>query len=266
MNSLHGLVAIVTGAGSGMGRASALALAGHGASVVCTDIRKSANPDGFEVDKDIDTDELIRARGGKAAYLKVDVRHAAEIEAAVAVAVSRFGRLDIMVNNAGLFTSLVTADQQSEEDWDLTMAVNAKGVWLGSKYALRQMMAQPPRANGARGRIINTASVGGQSGLHLEPAYCASKGAVLALTRQMATDFGPHHIGVNAVMPGVIQTAMTRVPLSDVTTVGFLHQVTPFPCLGTAEDVANAVAFLASDEASFINGAALAVDGGFLAF
>jgi NAD(P)-dependent dehydrogenase (short-subunit alcohol dehydrogenase family) len=146
------------------------------------------------------------------------------------------------------------------------MAVNAKGVWLGCKFALRQMMQQEPLPSGLRGRIINIASVGGASGLHMEPAYCASKGAVLALTRQLAIDFGPHNITSNAIMPGVIQTAMSRDPLSVPAIEAQLKQITPFPRLGMPDDVGRIVAFLASDASAFVNCAALPVDGGFLAF
>jgi NAD(P)-dependent dehydrogenase (short-subunit alcohol dehydrogenase family) len=265
MMQLQDRVALVTGAASGMGRATALALAARGAAVMCTDIRKSAKGEGYETDIEVDTDDLIRRDGGKADFRTCDVSAALDVEAAVAAAVEQFGRLDIMVNNAGIFTKLETIIDQSEADYDLTMTINAKGAWLGCKYALSQMIAQDPLASGLRGRIINIASVGGELGLGGEPAYCASKGAVLALTRQLAVDFGPQHINVNAIMPGVIRTAMTREPMSDDAMVAGLQQITPFPRLGTAGDVGGTAAFLASDEAAFINGVAIAVDGGWLA-
>ncbi|QCR10329.1 glucose 1-dehydrogenase [Brenneria rubrifaciens] len=259
------MTAVVTGGGSGMGRAIALELAAQGASVLVADMRAGPKPGGYDVEPEFDTHELIRRRHGAAQFQQTDVSKAAQVQAAVAVAVEAYGRLDIMVNNAGVVTSLETVVDQSEADWDLTMAVNAKGVFLGCKYAVAQMMAQPPRANGARGQVINIASVAAQAGLPLEPAYCASKGAVLALTRQVAADFGPQHIRVNAILPGIIQTAMSREPLSDEKTVAALRQINTFPRFGTVDDVAAAVAFLASDAAGFINGAGLAVDGGKLA-
>lgn len=165
MEQLQDRVALVTGAASGMGRATALALAARGAALMCTDIRKSAKGEGYEADVDVDTDDLIRRNGGKAEYRRCDVSAALDVEAAVAAAVEQFGRLDIMVNNAGIFTKLETIIDQSEADYDLTMTINAKGAWLGSKYALRQMIAQEPLTSGLRGRIINIASVGGELGL-----------------------------------------------------------------------------------------------------
>jgi Dehydrogenases with different specificities (related to short-chain alcohol dehydrogenases) len=265
MTSLAGLTALVTGANSGIGRGIALSLAHHGANVVVTGLNTSPRAGGYEAEPAVDTDALIRERGGQAIFVRTDVTVAGDVEAAVAAAVAAFGRLDVMVNNAGAFTGLATIIDQSEEDYDLTMAVNAKGTFMGCKYAIRQMMAQAPREGGQRGSIVNIASVGSVSGLHLEPAYCASKGAVLALTRQLATDFGPQHIRSNAILPGVVQTAMSRVPLSDEGTVGFLRQFNTFPRFGDAGDIGEAAAFLASDAAGYVNGAALAVDGGFTA-
>jgi NAD(P)-dependent dehydrogenase (short-subunit alcohol dehydrogenase family) len=188
------------------------------------------------------------------------------MEAAVAMAVQRHGRLDVMVNNAGIFTSVATVIDQSEEDFDLTMAVNCKGVFLGCKYAVRQMMDQQPRANGARGQIVNIASIAAERGLQWEPAYCASKGGALALTKQVAADFGPHHIRANAILPGLIQTSMSREPLSNDKIVEQLKLYNTFPRFGTVQDIADAAAFLASDQAGFVNGAGIAVDGGKMAF
>jgi NAD(P)-dependent dehydrogenase (short-subunit alcohol dehydrogenase family) len=265
MSTLVGLTALVTGANSGIGRAIALRLAEYGANVVVTGLNRHPKEGGYEADTRFATDELIDARGGNAIFQPADVTIAVDVEAAVAAAVAKYGRLDIMVNNAGIFTGLATIIDQTEDDYDRTMAVNAKGAFLGCKYAIRQMMIQPARANGARGSVINISSVGGQSGLHLEPAYCASKAAVLGLTRQLATDFGSQGIRTNAIAPGIVQTAMTRGALSDDATVSFLKQFNTFPRFGTGNDVGEATCFLASDAAGYINGATLAVDGGFLA-
>ena len=265
MASLAGLTALVTGANSGIGRAIAVRMAANGANVVVTGLQQRLKEGGYEAEQDVTTDELIRSRGGKAIFVRTDVTIAADVEAAVAAAAEAFGRLDVMVNNAGTFTGLTTIVDQTEEEYDQTMAVNAKGTFFGCKFAIRQMMAQSARDGGCRGSIVNISSVGGASGLHLEPAYCASKGAVLALTRQLATDFGPQNIRTNAILPGVIQTAMSRGPLSDEGAVSFLRQFNTFPRFGTVEDISEAASFLASDAAGYVNGAALAVDGGFLA-
>ncbi|KFA23462.1 SDR family oxidoreductase [Xanthomonas vasicola] len=262
MRALDGKVAIVTGATTGIGRGIAVALARAGAKIVVGDIIRLPREGSYDERPDLTTAELIAEIGGSATFAECDVTQSTALSGAVDAAVSLFGRLDIMVNNAGIFTRLETIIEQSEEDYELTMAVNAKSVWLGCKFALRQMMRQEPLPGRSRGRVINIASAAGVSGLPLEPAYCASKGAVLALTRQLAVDFGPHGIGVNAIMPGPIKTVMTRSALEDPETAARFRQATPFSRLGTAGDIAAAAAFLAGDEAEFINGAAIAIDGG----
>jgi len=184
------------------------------------------------------------------------------IEALVHSAVSSFGRLDVMVNNAGIFTGLHTIVDETEEQYDRTMAVNGKSVWLGSKFAIRQMLTQEP-TNGSRGRIVNVASVGGLVGLAQEPAYCAAKGAVVNLTRQLALDFAPERINVNAVCPGYLATAMLRPYLDNPQVNKALHARSPWPELGTAQDVAKAVTFLSTEQSRWITGTLLTVDGGF---
>ena len=138
-----------------------------------------------------------------------------------------------MVNNAGIFTGLHTIVDETEDEWDRTMAVNAKSVWLGCKFAIRQMLTQEP-VDGSRGRIVNIASIGGLVGLAAEPAYCAAKGAVVNLTRQLAVDFAPERINVNAVCPGFLATAMVRPFLDDPELNQVLHAKSPWPELGTA--------------------------------
>lgn len=263
--SVNGLVALITGGGSGMGRATAVTLAARGALVVVTDVQKARRTGDYGDDVEMDTDDLIRSLGGKAAFLLCDVTKAADVKAAVDFTVETFGRLDIMVNNAGVAAPTYSVVDQPEEDYEFVMAVNAKGVFLGSKYAIGQMLKQAPRVGGRRGSIVNIASIAARVGLAGMPAYCASKGAVLALTRQLAVEFGPQNIRSNAVLPGVVSTSMTRIPLSDTDNVANLHSLTPLPNFGTPQDVAEAIAFLASDHNSFINGAELAVDGGLLA-
>ncbi len=260
---LENQIAIVTGSSSGNGRAIALALSSSGATVVCADLNKKARQEGYEEDIEVDTDDVIQRRGGKAVYVQADVRSASQVQGLVTRAASDFGRLDIMVNNAGIFPGLHTILDESEEVFDSAMAVNAKGVWLCCKYAITQMLTQEPLETASRGKIVNIASVAALIGLGHHPAYSASKAAVVNLTRQLAVTFGPQRINVNAVCPGLIPTAMTR-PTNRETEEwhrGAL-QGTPWPHLGTPQDVAHCVLFLTSPEAEWITGTILSTDGG----
>lgn len=264
---LDGKVAAVTGSSSGNGRAVALAFTREGAAVVCSDIRKSARKGGYEGDIQTDTDDVIRNEGGRAEYLDCDTTKASDVQELVERAVSAFGRLDIMVNNAGVFTGLHTIVDETEEQYDFTMAVNAKGVWLGCKYAIAQMLEQEDTGGGetSRGRIVNIASIGGLVGLAAEPAYCASKGAVVNLTRQLAVDYAPERINVNAICPGFLATAMVRPFLDDPELNERLHELSPWPHLGTAEDVGRLALYLASDDAEMVTGSTQVLDGGYTA-
>jgi NAD(P)-dependent dehydrogenase (short-subunit alcohol dehydrogenase family) len=265
MARLDGRTAVVTGSSSGNGRAIALALAREGANVVCSDIRREARPEGYEGDIEQPTDALIADLGVGVEYRDCDTRRLAQVREVVALAASSFGRLDIMVNNAGVFTNLHTILEETEEEWEFTMAVNATGVWNGCKAALQQMMDQPDPGEGSRGKVINIASIGGLVGLAAEPAYCASKGAVANLTRQLAIDFAHERINVNAICPGFLATAMVRPFLEDPELHKVLHDKSPWPHIGEAEDVARAAVFLASDESRWVSGANLTVDGAYTA-
>jgi NAD(P)-dependent dehydrogenase (short-subunit alcohol dehydrogenase family) len=255
---LQNKIAIVTGSSSGNGRAIALALSAAGATIVCADLDKKARKEGYEKDLEIDTDDVIRKQGAKACYVQTDVRRAPEVENLVARTVSDFGRLDIMVNNAGVGAGLHTIVDETEEQYDLVMAVNAKGVWHCCKYAITQMLKQEPLETGSRGKVVNIASVAALIGGGRHPAYSASKAAVVNLTRQLAVTFGPQRINVNAVCPGLIPTAMTRPasPEDEEWHKGTL-QYTPWPRLGTSQDVAHCVLFLSSPESEWITGVAL---------
>jgi hypothetical protein len=262
---LHGKNAIVTGSSSGNGRAIAITLARHGANVLCSDIQREARDGGYEGDIQRPTDEVVAELGVNANYQECDTTNALQVQALINTAATEFGSLDIMVNNAGVFTGLHTIVEETEEQWDFTMAVNAKGVFLGCKYALQQMLAQPDHDQPSRGKIINIASIGGLVGLAAEPAYCASKGAVVNLTRQIAVDYAPERINVNAICPGFLATAMVRPFLEDPELNKALHENSPWPNLGTAQDVADATLFLASEESRWVSGANLAVDGAYTA-
>ena len=260
---LDNQIAIVTGSSSGNGRAIALALSSAGATVVCADLNKNARKEGYEEDIEIDTDNVIQRRGGKAVYVQADVRCASEIENLMTRTISEFGRLDIMVNNAGVGTGLHTILEELEEGYDFVMAVNTKGVWLCCKYAIAEMLKQEPLESGSRGKIVNIASVAALIGRARHHAYSASKAAVVNLTRNLAVMYGPQRININAVCPGLIPTALTR-PTTPETEQWHRDalQDTPWPRLGTSQDVAHCVLFLASPEAEWVTGIALAVDGG----
>lgn len=263
-NRLADKVAVVTGSSSSNGRAIALALAAEGAPVVCSDFRREAREGGYETDILTATDDVIRANGGKAEYVETDAASYSAMENLVASAVSSFGQLDVMVNNAGIFTALHTIVDETEDEYDQTMAVNAKSVWLGCKFAIRQMLTQEP-VGGSRGRIVNIASIGGLVGLAGEPAYCMAKGAVVNLTLQLAVDFAPECININAVCPGFLATAMVRPFLDDPELNKVLHDKSTWPELGTAEDVAKASVFLSMSDARWATGTLLTIDGGFTA-
>ena len=253
---LAGRVALVTGGGSGIGRATVRRFVAEGAAVAVLDVRGDAAAE---------TVELVPE--GSAIALTADVTVAAEVDAAVDAAVERFGRLDVLINNAGSFGALGSVEIIDEKDWDRCMAVNVKGVHLCARAALRHFAP----ASGESAAIVNIASVAGLVGIGWASAYCASKGAVVALTRQMALDLGPRRVRVNAICPGTVLTPMSE-PLLAVRgggdlAAGIAMTVEKYPIgrLGAPDEIANLALFLASEEASFLTGSIVAADGGMTA-
>ncbi|PIV10311.1 MAG: hypothetical protein COS49_01175 [Candidatus Portnoybacteria bacterium CG03_land_8_20_14_0_80_41_10] len=250
--NLKDRVALVTGARRGIGEGIALALAQAGAKVVVTDV------DQDDCQKVVDQ---IKESGQDGLALKVDVSNKEDVEEAVQKTVEKFNRIDILVNNAGI-AQFKPFLELTEEEWDRTLDINLKGMFLCSQAAAREM------AKNKYGRIVNTASIAsGQVGVgFLNIAhYCASKGGVTALTEALALELAPLGINVNAVGPGIIETPMTKDILSDEKTKEGLMARIPKKRLGQPKDVASAVVFLASEEADYITGVILFVDGGWLA-
>jgi glucose 1-dehydrogenase len=255
---LAGRVAIVTGSSSGLGRAIAIRLAAEGARVVVSDVRGDPKEGGEP------TEAVIAAAGGTGVRIPADVSRAEDVDALVTAAVGRFGRLDVMVNNAGIAgPASKSLLETTDSDWDAIMAVNLRGVFLCCRRAIGEMIAQEPIGE-VRGRVINISSQHGMIGPPGHVAYATSKGGVVNLTHQLAVDYGRHGILVNAVAPGKIVTGPAS--LANPENVAYSHARTPFSRLGRPEDVAGATAFLASDDALYISGTNLLVDGGWMAY
>ncbi|KAF2187953.1 short-chain dehydrogenase/reductase-like protein [Zopfia rhizophila CBS 207.26] len=264
---LQNKVAIITGASSGIGRTTALAYAREGAIIVCSDIRQEARGEKPE-SSNLTTMQELQNLGAKSIFVKCDTSSAQEVEELVKKAVEEYGRVDVMVNNAGI--AIEATDPRPvwdypEENWDKTMAVNLKGVFLGCKYASRQMKSQEPHPNGDRGWIINLSSVLGLGGTPASAGYVSSKHGVMGLTKTVAWDCAEHRIHVNAICPGCTdtRTSMTKAAFDVSEVKSQLERQHPFRGLGEAEDIAKAAVFLASEECSWITGIGLPVDGGY---
>jgi glucose 1-dehydrogenase len=250
----------VTGSSSGIGRAIALRLARDGFWVLLADVRRDPLTGGEP------TDELIARDGGGGEFIEADVCRPADCAALVARAVARTGSLDVLVNNAALAGAhskplLETAD----DDFDAIVSVNLRGPFLLCREAVRQMITQPPRGD-ARGRIVNITSQHGMVGAPGHFAYAVSKGGLVQLTRQIAVEHGRDGIICNAVAPGKIVTGTAGDLSQDPSGAAYVRSRTPFGRLGEPQDVAAAVAFLASDAATYISGVNLMVDGGWMAY
>ena len=246
---LVGHVALVTGGGSGIGRAVCLRLGDEGAAVVVADVIPETARE---------TAALCEERGAASLALTMDVASAEDVERALDAAWARFGRVDILVNNAGVM-SYRPLLYIKEADWDRTLAINAKGVFLCSQAAARRLVGA-----GLPGRIVNVGSITGDVAIQFQAHYAASKGAVRMLTKAMALELAEHAITVNQVAPGVVETGMTRELLADPAVAEVTLPLIPLGRAAQPEDVAAAIAFLASDDAAYVTGTTLVVDGGYL--
>jgi len=248
---LEGKVALVTGGTSGIGRDTAILFAKARANVVVAGRRER---EGSE------TVELIRAAGGDGLFVQTDVSKASEVETLVQKAVEKFGRLDLAFNNAGIEGVWVPIIQQSEEDWDRTIDINLKGVWLCLKYEIRQMLKQ-----GVGGAIVNMASITGLVGGAGAAAYSASKHGVIGLTKSAALETARSRIRINAVCPAVVETSMGERLFGAPAVHKYVLSCHPMGRFGRPSEIAEAVVWMCSDRASFMTGQSMVLDGGFLA-
>lgn len=248
---MDGRVAIVTGAASGIGRSTAVLFAREGAKVVVADWKEEGGEE---------TVRQISDAGGSAVFVKVDVSKPSAVEAMVRKAVDTFGGLDYACNNAGIEGLMGATAECTEENWDRTIGINLTGVWLCMKNEIPEMLK---RGGGA---IVNMASVAGLVGFAGLPAYCASKGGVVLLTKAAALEYAKQGIRINAICPGVIRTAMVdRIVMEHPEMEAGLLATEPIGRLGAPEEIAEAVVWLCSDAASYVTGIPMPVDGGFVA-
>ncbi|UZJ76879.1 SDR family NAD(P)-dependent oxidoreductase [Fictibacillus sp. KU28468] len=248
---LQGKTAVITGGGGGIGRAAALLFAKEGAKLAIADVKEDFGEE---------TVRLIREQGGQAIFIKTNVTDSKQVKKVIDAAISEFGALHILFNNAGIGNPEVKSTDLPEEEWDRIVDINLKGVFLGIKHGVPELI----KAGG--GVIINTSSLLGLKGQKYLSAYNASKGGVILLTQNAALEYGRHNIRVNAVAPGVIDTSIIDNWKNNGRKWPIISTANALGRIGKPEEVARAVLFLASDEASFITGATLSVDGGGLIF
>lgn len=246
---LNGKVAVVTGGSRGIGKAIAMELAKHGADIVIADL----------LVKDAEqTAKEISELGRKALVVRADVSRKREVDGLIRRTVTKFGKIDIFVNNAGIYRAGPT-EQLSEAEWDKVIDINLKGYFLCAQAAGKEMIKQKS------GNIINISSVAGIGGFANSVAYCSSKAAIILLTKALAVEWAKHNIRVNAICPGAIKTAMTDPLLKDEAFQQMIKQKTPLGRIGKPEEIAAGALFLASEASSYVTGHSLVIDGGWTA-
>jgi cyclopentanol dehydrogenase len=251
MGRLDGKIVLISGGARGQGAAEAETFVREGARVVFGDVR---DDEGKKVEA------AIRAAGGDAVYVHLDVTSEADWQNAVQTALARHGRLDVLINNAAIVIPRVPIEERTAEEWDRVMAVNAKGVFLGTKHAIPAM-----RRSGG-GSIVNISSVAGiGQSLHQEPAYAASKGAIRIFTKVTASQHARDRIRCNSVHPGPVDTEMFHSAFRDREAMERRLQRVPLARMGTVAEIVSAVLYLASDESSYMTGSEVVIDGGALA-
>jgi NAD(P)-dependent dehydrogenase (short-subunit alcohol dehydrogenase family) len=253
-DTMAGKVALITGGSSGIGRSVGLLFAREGACVVVTARR---------TDEGEETVQMIREAGGEACFVQTDVSQAAAVQALVNTCVTRYGRLDYAVNNAGIEGSIVPMIDYTEDDWDAIIDINLKGVWLCMKAEVVQM-----QQNGG-GAIVNVSSVGGLIGFPRMGPYVATKHGIIGLTKTAALEYATHNIRVNVLCPGLIDTPMADRVVKGLQAGGIdaehlVMSLTPLRRRGTPAEIAEAAVWLCSDAASYVTGHAMVVDGGFM--
>ena len=251
MSDMKGKIALVTGAATGIGRATAIEFARNGAAVVVSDVNTAEG---------LKTANLIENEGGEATFVECDVSASADVEALISQVLKKHGRLDAAHNNAGVEGARVPLIDLTEEQWDAVMAVNLKGVWMCMKHEIPQMLEQ------GGGAIVNTSSVAGLMGMKGSTAYGTAKHGVIGLTKTAALEYADRGVRVNAICPGAVRTPMTeRLMGNDPEREAMYMSIQPIGRFGTTAEIANLVVWLCSDAASLITGTAIPIDCGVMA-